>query len=154
MKDSLKILTSKEVKAIRQLIEKNWGFSEKLEYAFLQSGKDRVYIVSRDIAKLDFEKLHLNSAGLYIAEVKDEQIRLSIEGAQLIGPKATKNVVELSEDEVKQWIKGSDIKKEGDWEGFVIVKYGNDYLGSGKYKEGMILNFVPKVRRLAVNYED
>jgi NOL1/NOP2/fmu family ribosome biogenesis protein len=43
---------------------------------------------------------------------------------------------------------GQDIDVDGSYEGFVILKHGNDYVGSGKFKEGIILNFVPKARRL------
>jgi len=32
-----------------------------------------------------------------------------------------------------------------------MIKHDNDYLGSGKATKGIILNFVPKTRRLNVS---
>ncbi|MBI4140217.1 hypothetical protein HY485_00100, partial [Candidatus Woesearchaeota archaeon] len=100
------------------------------------------------VDQIDFSKLRINSIGLYFAEFRNNELRLSIEGSQIIGPKATKNVVELNNDELKQWLRGEDLEKECDENGFVIIKHGNDYLGCGKIKEGKVLNFVPKARRL------
>jgi len=142
-------MASRELKVFFKLIEQQYGkipaSFDKL--AFIR-GKERIFVITRDVGLVDAKNLRINSIGLYIAEVKDDQLRLSIEGAQLVGPSATKNVYELSEEQLKEWFKGNDIKVEGDYDGFVILKHGNDYVGSGKYKEGFILNFVPKARRL------
>jgi len=32
-----------------------------------------------------------------------------------------------------------------------LIKYKNDFLGTGKIKENKVLNFVPKGRRLNIN---
>jgi len=32
--------------------------------------------------------------------------------------------------------------------GFVIIKHNKDFFGSGKFKDGRLLNFLPKIRRL------
>lgn len=142
-------MPSRELKVFLQLVEKQYGKFPPLfsEVAFVHN-KEKVFIVTRDLDKINIKNIRINSLGLYIAEVKGEQLRLSIEGSQLIGPHATKNVFELSREQLQQWFKGEDIKVEGVFEGFVILKHGNDYVGSGKFKEGYILNFVPKARRL------
>jgi NOL1/NOP2/fmu family ribosome biogenesis protein len=149
MKENYAYMASRELKAFFKLIEKQYGKVPELfeNLAFIR-GKEKIFAITRDIAAVDLKELRINSIGLYIAEVKNDQLRLSIEGAQLIGPSATKNVLELSTEQLKQWFQGQDIKAEGNYEGFVILKHGNDYIGSGKYKEGYILNFVPKARRL------
>ena len=142
-------MPSRELKVFLQLVERQYGKVPPLfsEVAFVQS-KERIFIVTRDLDKINLKNIRINSLGLYIAEVKGEQLRLSIEGSQLIGPHAIKNVCELTRPQLEQWFKGEDVKLEGTYEGFVILKHGNDYLGSGKFKEGYILNFVPKARRL------
>ncbi|HLC32716.1 MAG TPA: hypothetical protein VJJ82_02730 [Candidatus Nanoarchaeia archaeon] len=142
-------MTSKEVKRFLQMIEKQYGKVPKLfeESAFVRRN-ERIAIVTRAIEQVIDKKIRINSAGLYIAEVRDDQLRLSIEGSQLIGPHATKNVCEFSREQVKEWLQGKDVPVDDVFSEFVIVKYGSDYLGSGKFKEGLILNFVPKTRRL------
>ncbi len=148
MMQNLKILNSKEKKRILGMLEQNWGFNEKLDYAFLESEKGKIYISNREIFDLEISELRTNSVGIYFAEAK-VGIRLSIEGSQIIGPKASKNVVELDDKEARQWMEGNDLDKPVETESFVILKHKDDFLGSGKAtKEGKILNYVPKNRRL------
>ena len=145
----LKILNNKEIKEIYRLIEKEWGAKIKLDYGFLKNNKNRIFVISKDISKIDVSKLRVNSVGLYFCEIDHAGIRLSIEGSQMIGPKATKNVVELSHEETRKWFRGEDLEKEcSGCIGFVILKYKNDFLGNGKYVNGKILNYVGKSRRV------
>ena len=147
----LKILNSREIKEIHKLIEMQWGANIKLGYGFLRNNKNRIFVINKDISKIDTSKLRLNSAGMYFCEDDKSGIRLSIEGSQIIGPKAAKNIVELSFEETKRWLKGENIEKEcKDCKGFVILKNNHDFLGSGKYSNGKILNYVSKTRRVNI----
>lgn len=145
----LKILNSREIKEIYKQVEKQWNAKIKLDYGFLRNNKGRVFIISKDISEIDFSKLRLNSVGMYFCETDGRGIRLSIEGSQIVGPNATKNVVELDEEETKEWFKGEKLEKEcKDCSGFVILKNKNDFFGTGKYSNGEILNYVGKTRRI------
>ena len=145
----LKILNGREIKETLELIEKQWGAKVKIDYGFLKNSKGRIFIISKDISKIDISKLRLNSVGMYFCEIDSKGIRLSIEGSQIIGPKATKNIVELDEEETRKWFKGEDLEKEcKDCSGFVILKYNKDLLGTGKYSNRRILNYVGKSRRI------
>ena len=145
----LKILNNKEIKEIYKLIREQWGAKIKLDYGFLKNSKNRIFVISKDIAKIDTSKLRLNSAGMYFCEIDSKGIRLSIEGSQIIGEKATKNVVELNDEETRRWFKGEDLEKNcEDCRGFLIIKHKNDFLGTGKYTNGKILNYVGKTRRV------
>lgn len=162
----LKILNAKEVKEILKLIEEQWNAKLKLNYAFLKNNKNRVFIVNKDISKIDFSRLRINSLGMYFCEI-DNGIRLSIEGSQIVGPKAAKNIVKIDEKQTRQWFKGEDLElkeysssktsnifpsaspqSRPNYNGFVIIKNNNDFLGTGKYKDGSILNYVGKSRRI------
>jgi len=146
---NLKILNTKEVKEIRAKILEQWGTEFKTDFAFLLSSKNRIYLVSKDIAKIDYEKLRLQVVGVYFGEIMDNgELRLSIEGSQMIGKDAAKNVVEIEKENVKKWLYGQDIRIETECSGFVIVKSINDFMGTGKVKEGNLLNFIPKIRRI------
>jgi NOL1/NOP2/fmu family ribosome biogenesis protein len=145
----LKFLNNKEIKEIYKSIEQQWGAEIKLDNVFARNNKGRVFIVSKDTAKIDLGNLRINSVGLYFCEIDAHGIRLSIEGSQIIGPKATKNVIEIDDAQVKEWFKGEDLEVEEDYSGFVIVKHNNDFLGSGKFKNGKILNYVSKSRRVS-----
>lgn len=147
----------KEASSILKQIEDEYGCNiENLmidKYVFYISDKNKVYIVNNKIKETNMDKLRINSFGLYFCEINREKIRLSIEGSQIIGPYATKNIVEFNDETAKKWIMGEDIdnwKEENT--GFLIIKHkindNFDFLGCGKYKEGRILNFIPKQRRI------
>lgn len=144
-----KVLNTREVKRILNWLKEHYGIKElKIDKAFLKSTKDRIYLISKKLSELDPKNLRINIIGLYFAKLEKNEIRLSIEGSQIIGPKATKNVIEVDEEQIKAWIRGGDISYEAGAEGFVLIKYKNDFFGVGKYKEGKILNYVPKERRI------
>jgi len=145
----LKILNKKEIKEILNSIDKQWGAKIELNYAFLKNPKNKIFIVNKDISNIDLSKLRINSFGMYFCELNPAGIRLSIEASQIIGPKATNNVAEVSKAQTKQWIKGEDLEIKGNYSGFLIIKHKNDYLGTGKYKDGKILNYVSKSRRIS-----
>ncbi|MBI4145985.1 hypothetical protein HY489_01460 [Candidatus Woesearchaeota archaeon] len=149
MKAKDRFMPSREVKVFLQLIEKQFGAVPKeFKELALAKAKDRVYAVTRDVDRIDLDRVRINSLGIYVAEVKDGVLRLSIEGSQLVGPVAKKNVAEVDSDQVRAWFKGEDILVSGLFDGFVIVKYGDDFVGSGRFSDGKIVNFVPKARRL------
>ena len=144
-------LQTKKAREFLELIKLQWDADVNFlleDYFFMKSEEDKYYITSRDVEKVELKKLRLNAIGLYIAEVNNTQVRLSIEGSQLIGPHAKKNVVNVNETQMRDWLKGEELSVEGNHTGFVIIKYNNDFLGSGKFSEGKVLNFIPKVRRV------
>ena len=123
-----------------------YGFSEKLDYIFSISEKGNVYIVNHSVKDIDLNELHTHIVGIYFGEWKRGELRLSIEGSQLVGPHSTKNILIVDSKVEKMWMYGLDIPCSG-LSGFVMVK-GRDFLGSGRLKEGKILNHVPKGRRI------
>lgn len=146
----LKILNKREVKKIIEIIKKQWEADVKLDYCFLMNNKDKIFIVNRDISKIDFSKIRVNSLGLYFGEMKDGNLRLSIEGSQLIGEYAKKNVLELDDHELNSWVKGQDFNININLKGFVLIKNKESFYGTGKINNNKLWNFVPKARRLRV----
>src|SRR3989338_644407 len=156
---NFEVLNSKAVKQITKLLQQQWNYSGKLGSCFLQKEND-IFLVTKDIDKIDLRELNVNSLGLYFGELLHGALRLSIEGSQMIGKKASKNIIELNDEQMRQWLKGEDIELEGaennneiknnsggNYDGCVIIKHKNDFFGFGRIKEGKLLNFVPKARR-------
>jgi len=146
----IKFLNSRDAKVIVKKLNEQFDADFKFEDFVAKSTKDKFYIISRDLEKIDFKKYNIEQYGMYFCHenFKNKEIRLSIEGAQIIGPKAKKNVVDIDKGITKLWIAGQDIPYPGKEEGIVIVRSGDDYIGCGKVKEGKILNLVPKSRRI------
>tara|TARA_Y100000310_G_scaffold121901_1_gene120596 strand:+ start:114 stop:566 length:453 start_codon:yes stop_codon:yes gene_type:complete len=148
---NLKILNSKEKKEILNILKKQFGFKEKLDYTLLKNEKGKLYCINNEFSSLDLSKLRINTIGLYFARQIDNNIRLTIEGSQMIGKNASKNIVEITKDEMLDWLKGNDLNKEVISKEFIILKHKNDFLGCGKCSEGKIFNYVPKARRINLN---
>jgi len=154
------VLNSKRIKGITNLLQQQWGFHDRLNQGFLQKEND-IFLVTIDIDKIDLGEVNVNSLGLYFGELRHDTLRLSIEGSQIIGKKANKNVLSLNDEQLQQWLKGEDIElkenseiknSSSDYENkFVIIKHNNDFFGCGRIKDGNLLNFVPKSRRMAAS---
>lgn len=146
----LRVLNSRKVKALRAKIMEQWGADFRDDYVFLENGSSRVFIASKDIGKIGFSGLRVQSIGTYFCEQGAGELRLSIEGSQLVGPLAIRNIAELDDDEAASWMKGLPVGKRLDCNGFVIIRNREDYMGSGRYipSQSRIANYVPKARRL------
>ena len=140
------VMKRKEVKELVKWIDKQWNFKGKLDYGFLINAKSNVYIVKKEVFDVDFSKIRINSLGMYLGELRNGELRLSIEGSQIIGKGSDKNIADI--EDTRAWLRGEDLELVGDYSGFVIIRHNKDFLGCGRYKEGKILNFVPKARRL------
>ncbi len=157
---SLTFLNTREIKQLRESITGQFGYFPAGDYAFLRNEKDRIFIVSKDIARLNLPHLIIERIGLYFAEARkpeahtQPQVRLSKEGAQFLAREAKKkkvkltNVATLSAEEVKNYFLGIDVEKDlGEKARPVLLGYKKNILGCAKYKEGKILNFLPKYHR-------
>jgi len=144
----MKALKSKEVKAVLKRINEQYNINIELDYYFFMNNRNRLYIINKDYNNINENELNIRNHGLYFGEYKNNEMRLSIEAAQLIYNKyqPTKNVLELQDAE--PWLKGNDIEINKEDTGFLIIKYKDDILGSGKIKNNKLLNFTPKIRRL------
>lgn len=145
---NLRILNNKEIKQVLNKIKTQFGIKEiKLNLGMLRNKEGKIFLITKDINKVNLDKLRINELGLYIAR-EDKGIRLSIEGSYLFGKYATKNVHETDDADAYFWMTGEDISCKKEFKDFVIIKYKDNYLGTGKWKENKILNFIPKERRI------
>lgn len=147
---SLEVLNSRQVKEIMRMLEEQFGVKEKPGLGFLRSNKDKVYVINKDVDRINIKDFRVDSAGMYFGVYMKDGFRLSVEGSQFIGSMATKNVLELSLEQKHEWMKGNDISLNGVDNGFYIVKWKDDFLGCGKAKNSVLLNSVPKSRRLII----
>lgn len=152
-------LNAKDRKKLLASLQDEFGIEELPEGVYIQNGKDKVFLVNRDLERIDFASLFIDAAGLYLGTWQIDGFRLSMEGAQLLAPLAKKNVVDLDDEGRSRWLKGEDVPwPEDDRNAFVIVRHGSDVLGCGKIRssrdgkvgDAVLLNFVPKARRLIV----
>ncbi|GIU69974.1 MAG: hypothetical protein KatS3mg002_1210 [Candidatus Woesearchaeota archaeon] len=156
-----KILNSKEVKSIIEKINSQFDCEldkNDMPYVFIMNKDNKIYIISKKLSEIPYDDLKIDVAGLYFGEIYKDKLRLSIEGSQIIGSHAKKNIYDANYEQMILWIKGNDIEFEDTGEDFVILRYKDpktgkyDYLGCGRYNtnNGKLMNYVSKSRRLIV----
>jgi NOL1/NOP2/fmu family ribosome biogenesis protein len=148
----LKSLNRKEATRFLEQISKEYGCDAEAlminDYTFFMSEANKIFIIKNSIKEVNLNNLRINSLGLYFCEINHGQIRLSMEGSLMIGKIATKNILEVDGVMAREWLKGYDLEIDQKFDGFIIIKHGDDYMGCGRYKEGRILNYVSKPRRV------
>ena len=161
----LTFISEKQKKEILKLLISHYGiedleFPHKFPYILVKDTNGRIFIINEKIREISLSDLKIESIGLYFCKLVHNEIRLSMEGSFIIGKQAKKNILDISKEQLKDWISGKDIKldenqleesqnkdKNNNLQGFIIIKHNNDFLGAGKLKDSIILNFVPKERR-------
>ena len=146
--ENLTILNSKEKKNIYMLINEQFGCDLGKEYEVFMNSRNRIFLLNKDFVKIDISQLRVNSLGLYFGEIYNNELRLSIEGSQLIGKTAKKNVLDLEDEQAAKWMKGEDFEIDSDLKEFVLVKNNSIFLGCGKISNKRLYNYVPKERRV------
>ncbi|MCD6576288.1 MAG: hypothetical protein J7K73_03965 [Nanoarchaeota archaeon] len=148
----MKVLNKKEIK---EIVEKlNYTYNSKVdfsEFVVLTTGKEnKIWLASRKIFDINLSELKINSIGLYFGRDDRGKIRLSVEGAQIVGKTAKKNICEI--EDVWNFLRGFDVtptKMTGCEDGnYVLVKYKNDVLGVAKLQDGILKNVLPKARKI------
>ena len=129
-------------KKVKEMLIEQYGYAPDL--VFEVKPNRRVYAYK----PCSFNPRVYTEKGIYFGKIESDGIRLTIEGAFLVGPKSQKNIVEVDKEKAKLWLAGKDLKISEKINGWVILKWGQYYLGCGKAKEGIIKNYVPKERRI------
>jgi NOL1/NOP2/fmu family ribosome biogenesis protein len=145
--ENLKVLNSKERKKVFALIEEQYGCDFGENFEFFINSRNKIFIMSKSFGEIDVSLLRVNSLGMYLGELYQNVLRLSIEGSQAIGKIAKKNILELDDIQAERWMKGEDFEVDTDINGFVLIKNNNDFLGCGKVAGKKLYNYVPKERR-------
>lgn len=157
-------LNAKKTRDVEEFLEAQYGFTENVPYVFLLQTKTmKLLLLTEEAVNAPLNLLRVNSQGLYIAEVNEAQnnFRLSIDGTQIIGPNATKNVLELTQGEFDLWVRGNPLpvdesltERLTDLVGYIIIKNPQgDFFGVANQKDGELMNFIPKARRVQSKLE-
>lgn len=147
----MRILNKKEKKEIEKKLNEQFGIKE-IPGMLLKSGQDRIFFFSGEINENDLIKIEkeipIERIGVYFARIIDDFPKLSIEGTHILKGQINKNIIELDEKQVGEWMRGQDLMIKLEKKGFFVMKYNNDFFGCGKVSAEKISNFIPKSRRL------
>jgi len=150
------ILKQSEKKEIENLLKNQFGIKE-IPGMLIKLGGERIFLFQGDFTREQIRKLEeltqIERIGFYIGKIiKDKQgkkhMRLSIEASQILKNQILKNIFELNKEQAEKWMMGQELYIKTGKRCFLIMKYKEDFLGTGKASEEKIGNFIPKSRRL------
>ena len=146
----MKALFSPQKKKIIAQLNEQYGIKE-LPYLILQFGQDKLRLFSGNLSISELNildtNLRIENAGLYFAKIENDGIRLTLDGLQILKSQITKNILELTDKQADEWMKGNDLDIKSN-KAYKILTNDNEFLGCGKSTEERITNFVPKERRI------
>lgn len=147
----IQILNRKQTKEVEEYLWEQFGAHE-IPGRLFQLGEEKIFLFSGEASDDDIRELEgmvpVERLGVYFAKVMNGEIRLSIEGTQLLKNQIKKNIFELDKEQAEKWMQGQELNIHMGKKGFFVMKYKNDFLGCGKASEEKIGNFIPKMRRL------
>jgi len=135
---------------------------KKLPYLLVESGKEKIRAYSGGLTTDELininRELGIELIGLYLLHNYEDNLRLSFDAVQVLKNEITKNIIEVSDKQAEEFMKGRDIllmkedeerlKQNNETRGFKVIKSNGDIIGIGKLVEGRIANYMPKERRL------
>jgi len=108
----LKILTEKEKHEIVQKLNKRFGIKE-IPGVITMHGKERLFLFQGDLNEKEIKELEQNvpieRAGIYFAKLIGNEVKLSIDGVQVLKDQITKNILEINEKQAQQWMMGREL---------------------------------------------
>jgi NOL1/NOP2/fmu family ribosome biogenesis protein len=135
------------VEKILKEIRNRFGIPEEVfsNWKIVEAGD--LWIMSEEAFKFPIK--NFSRKGIRLVRIYRDGYKLTTAGIQIFGKYATKNVLEISPEQIKDYLEGKDLSVGSCnvENGQVIIKYGDDYLGSGLYLNGKVKNQLPKGRR-------
>jgi NOL1/NOP2/sun family putative RNA methylase len=111
--------------------------------------RDESYISTPEV--FSFREVNALRKGLEFGRVYDHELKADNDLVQIFGAYATQNIVDVEEWQAKKFLRGEILKVgplHGVEEGFVIMRFKNLPIGTGKYNGSEIRSAVKRERRI------
>lgn len=147
------IFSNQETQEILHKLNEQFGI-QKIHGKLIKIGKERIFLFQGDFSEEQIKNLEkitfIERTGIYFGTVFDltGEIRLSIEATQIFKDQIIRNVFEIDNEQLENWMQGQELNIQSGLRGIVIIKHKDNFLGCGKASENKIGNFISKNRRL------
>jgi len=146
---NVRFIKTPEKREIVEKLNEQFGI-EDIPYLLVESGKEKIRAFSGSLSKDEISALgkvaQIESIGLYLIR-KDHDLRLSFDGLHILKDGITKGIIDINDQQYEMWIRGYDLPFNGE-KGIYVVRYKTDLLGCAKSTGELLINHVPKERRL------
>lgn len=146
----MQFIKSSEKKEIISQLNNQFGITD-LPFLLIESGKEKIRGFSGHLSKDEIIELgkilNIEVIGLYLIKKEENIFRLSLDATHLLKEQIIKNIIEIDDSQLKEWIRGQDLDIKTQ-KGIVIIKHASDFIGCGKSSGDKIFNYIPKERRI------
>jgi len=128
------------------LLRERFGFPEEwLHRLNLQSEQKTVFVSTPEV--MQFNDVNPLRRGLRLCRLFPHSVKPTTFAMQVLGKTATRNRIEVNEEQARKLINDRKIEIDSDAEnGFVIVFWRNFVVGVGFYKKPLLKSHIPKFR--------
>lgn len=146
----MEFIKTNQKKEILEKLKEEFGI-EALPYLLIKIRENEFRGYTGSLSKDEISKLNtevrIDKIGIPLFEIQEEGIKLEFDSLTILKP--TKNIIELTDKQTEDWLRGKDIeimleKKEK----FIVLKNKGNFLGCGRYSNNRISNSVPRERRI------
>lgn len=106
------ILNNSEKNKIKNYLNEHYGIIQ-IPGTIIQIGKERLFLFQGSLNEKQIKSFEstipVERIGTYFAKFVNEDIKLSIEGVQLLQNQITKNIFEINNSEAEEWMMGRDL---------------------------------------------
>jgi NOL1/NOP2/fmu family ribosome biogenesis protein len=143
-------ISEAERREILDYFSLRFGIPEKAfeGFCFLKGGR-KIWVV-RDHPELEriLQEMKVESAGIPLLRTKTSRWKPTTSGLQVFGLHATRNVVELGEEDLPLFLGGKTMGAPSFLEpGFAVIRWKGKVLGCAACGKGKIRSQIPRKRR-------
>jgi NOL1/NOP2/fmu family ribosome biogenesis protein len=107
--------------------------------------QETVFVGTREA--MGFGEVRPMRRGIRMARVYPYSLKPTTFGMQVLGGEATRNVIDLSDEQTKLLINGGSLRTDAEAEnGFVLVRWRGFVVGVGFYKRPVLKSQIPRFR--------
>jgi len=147
---NIRFIKTPEKRRIIEELNAQFGISE-LPFLLIETGKEKIRGFTGHLSKEEIMQIGklapVEGIGIYLLKKENVEWRLSFDALHLLKEQITKNVFEINEQQLNEWIRGNDLDIQAS-AGILVISYKGDFIGSAKSSGNKLLNYVPKERRL------
>ncbi|MBS3081774.1 hypothetical protein J4416_02460 [Candidatus Pacearchaeota archaeon] len=141
---------TKKRKKLLEKLNSQFGITSIPSILF-ETGREKIRGFSGDLTIDELYALagisNIEFMGMYLFKQDMEFMRLGFDGALLLKKQIVKNIIDLTDEQVENWMNGYDLDVVLE-SGIYVIRHKEDVFGCGVSNGRHLINFVPKERRI------
>jgi len=130
---------------VRELAERFGIPREVFDRLGVVEDQETVFVGTREV--MEFDAVRPMRRGIRLARIYPYSVKPTTFGMQVLGGQATRNVVDLTDEQAKLLINGGSINTEVEASnGFVLLGWRGLVVGVGFYKRPVLKSQIPRYR--------